>query len=164
MHIHMHLIPAMVTFLCGRKISTAKLFGSWHLDCALASLLVFTNHTTTLTNLDKLPAAPRSEQQSPSSSSAEEDTSSITPHSVITKAAFSAMLAGNFRLSGTKAKLYHPKLSNPPQAFFNPKFAVGSWLPRKQQEGVPHITPVSRQQRAPHNHRCDLYTSIMLPS
>lgn len=33
--LHMHLIAAMVTFLHGRKISTAKLFGSWHLDYAL---------------------------------------------------------------------------------------------------------------------------------
>lgn len=33
--VHMHLIAAMVTFLRGRKISTAKLFGSWHLDYAL---------------------------------------------------------------------------------------------------------------------------------
>lgn len=140
-----------------------------------SSLLAFANHIMTLANLDNVPAASRSDQQSPSPSWAEKDTSSSSlegraaslPTQTITRAAFSAMLAGNLRLNCTKAKVYHPKLSNSsilPSHFSIPSLQLVSHCQESSRRVYPHITPAGRQQRAPHNHQCDLYTSIMLPS
>lgn len=87
-----------------------------------SSLLAFANHNVKLTILDSLIAAPRSEWQSLSSSSAEQDRSSSSlegstvplPTQLIIRATFSAMSAGNLELNFTKGKVYDPKFSKRP--------------------------------------------------
>lgn len=127
-----------------------------------------------LTILDSFTAAPRSEWQSGSSSSAEEDTSSSSslegstaslPTQLIIRATFSAIPAGNFKLNCTKGKVYDPELFK--RTILPNHFSITSL------QLVSHSQPTSRQvhptstgwqQRAPHNHLCDLCTSIMLAS
>lgn len=66
-----------------------------------------------LTNLTAAPSQSSKAHPLPqlSSSSSLEGRAASLPTQIITRAAFSAMLAGNFRLNGTEAKVYHPKLS-----------------------------------------------------
>lgn len=124
-----------------------------------------------LTKPDNLTAAPRSEEQSLSSSSAEDrSSSSLEGRAASLPTPTSPGLHFQpcwLETLGTKTKVHSPKLSNSstlPSHISVPGLQMAFSLPRKQQEGVPHITPAGRQQRAPHNHRCDLYTSIMFPS
>lgn len=125
----------------------------------------------TLTNLDNVPAAPRSEQQSLSPSSAEKDVSSSSlqgraaslPTQIITRAAFSPMLAGNLRLNCTKAKVYHPKLSNSsilPSHFSIPSLQLVSHC----QGSSRRVYPTSLQPAGSRGHHTITNVIYTLPS
>ena len=100
-----------------------------------SSLLAFASRNMKLTILDSFIAAPRSEWQSRSSSSAEEDRSSSLegstaslPTQLIIRAAFSAIPAGNFKLKCTRAKVYNPKLSKRASSQTTFQSQVCSWF------------------------------------
>lgn len=138
-----------------------------------SSLLAFTSCNMKLTILDSFIAAPRSEWQSRSSSSAEEDMSSsslegstaLLPTQLIIRATFPAILARNLNFAFSAIKLNNPKLSK--RTILTNHFSItGLQLLSHSQPTSRQVHPTSAgwQQRAPHNHLCDLYTSIMLTS
>lgn len=97
------------------------------------------------------------------SSSSLEGRAASLPTQIITRAAFSARLAGNFRLNGTKAKVYRPKLSK--SSILPNHFSIpGLQLVSHCQGSSRRVYPTSLQPAGSRGHHTITDVIYTLPS